>query len=84
MKLTQEQKDLVFSQISGFAGNKLGCDWDEMNDIAGNILDEVVADIEETADWSDLRAYEVHDGDVSIAIGRVVKKRLKEAKVISK
>lgn len=76
MKLTQEQRDLVFSQIAGFAGNTLGCGWEEMNDIAENILDEVVTDIEETADWSDLCVDEVHDGDVSIAIYRVVSKRL--------
>jgi hypothetical protein len=82
MKLTQEQRDLVFSQISAFAGNTLGCGCGEMDDIAENILDEVVNDIEETADWSDLESDEVFDGDIIIAIGRVITKHLNKKKKV--
>lgn len=82
MKLTQEQRDLVFSQISAFAGNTLGCGCGEMDDIAKNLLDEVVTDIEETADWSDLESDEVFVGDIIIAIGRVITKHLNNKKKV--
>ena len=36
------------------------------------ILDDVVKDIEETADWSDLEHDEICDGDIHIAVRRVL------------
>ena len=40
------------------------------------ILSDVINDIEETADWSDLDDDECNIGDIDIAIARVVKEKL--------
>jgi hypothetical protein len=46
--------------------------WDR-EEVIDFILDDVVTDIEETADWSHLEEDEVHLGDVEIALARVLK-----------
>lgn len=40
------------------------------------ILSDVINDIEETADWSDLDDDECNIGDIDIAVARVVKEKL--------
>ena len=40
------------------------------------ILSDVINDIEETADWSDLDDDECNIGDIDIAIARIVKEKL--------
>ncbi len=66
--MTNKQKDFVFRVIA------VCFDWIDMDDVEeiyNAIEQDVIADIEESADpvyW--------HDGDVRIAIVRVLKKRL--------
>lgn len=42
------------------------------NKIVYLILDDVIADIDETADWSNLGYNEINIGDVEIALARVL------------
>jgi hypothetical protein len=42
------------------------------NKIVYLILDDVIADIDETADWSNLGYDEINIGDVEIALARVL------------
>ena len=48
-------------------------DMREREEIVNTIFDDVVLDIETTADWSELEDDEVHTGDISIALARVLK-----------
>ena len=45
----------------------------EREGVIDYILDDVIADIDETADWSDLRYDEVNESDIQIALARVLK-----------
>jgi len=47
-------------------------DMRDREEIIDLIFDDVVLDIEETADWSHLEEDEVHTGDISIALARVL------------
>ena len=76
MKMTDSQREMVKDSIADFAANELCLGWGEAKQISSRLLEEVCADIEETADWDGLEDDEIHDGDVSIAIGRVIAKRL--------
>ena len=53
----------------------------EADNMAETLLTDIVSDIEETADWSDLESDEVCLGDITIAIGRVITKHLTKKKV---
>ena len=44
----------------------------EREGVIDYILDDVIADIEETADWSGLRYDEVNVADIQIALARVL------------
>lgn len=48
-------------------------DMREREEVIDLIFNDVVADIETTADWSELEDDEVHTGDISIALARVLK-----------
>lgn len=76
MKLTKEQIEQVKDEVVLFAQNQLGLGFCEADNMAESLLSDIVADIEETADWSDLEDDEVCLGDITIAIGRVITKRL--------
>lgn len=45
----------------------------ERESVIDYILDDVIADIDETADWSDLQYNEVNEADIQIALARVLK-----------
>ena len=45
----------------------------ERESVIDYILDDVIADIDETADWFDLRYDEVNEADIQIALARVLK-----------
>ena len=45
----------------------------EREGVIDYILDDVIADIDETADWSDLQYNEVNEADIQIALARVLK-----------
>jgi hypothetical protein len=48
-------------------------DMREREAVINTIFNDVVADIEATADWSELEDDEVHTGDIAIALARVLK-----------
>lgn len=48
-------------------------DMREREAVIDTIFNDVVLDIETTADWSELEDDEVHTGDISIALARVLK-----------
>ena len=45
----------------------------ERESVIDYILDDVIADIDETADWSNLRYNEVNVSDIQIALARVLR-----------
>lgn len=81
MKLTKEQVEQVKDEVVLFAQDQLGLGFGEADNMAETLLTDIVADIEETADWSDLESDEVCLGDITIAIGRVITKHLTKKKV---
>ena len=51
-------------------------DHSDLDIVVDAMLEDVIVDIYETADWSELEDDEVCLGDVSIAVARVIKKRV--------
>lgn len=81
MKLTKEQIEQVKDEVVLFLQDQLGLGCGEADNMAETLLTDIVSDIEETADWSDLESDEVCLGDITIAIGRVITKHLTKKKV---
>lgn len=73
MKLTEMQLDAVRDEVSILLYNIFPDDA-ERHEIRDLILDDVVLDIEETADWSGYEDDEYCLGDIQIALARVLKK----------
>jgi hypothetical protein len=44
----------------------------EREEVISLIIDDVVSDIDECADWSDFEEDEIHSGDIEIALARVL------------
>ena len=72
MKLTEMQLDGVRDEVSILLQNIFPDDA-ERHEIRDLILDDVVLDIEETADWSGYEDDEYNLGDIQIALARVIK-----------
>ena len=72
MKLTELQLDAVRDEVSILLLD-IFPDIVERHEIRDLILDDVVQDIEETADWSDYEDDEYNLGDIQIAVARVLK-----------
>ena len=72
MRLTELQLDAVRDEVSILLGN-IFLDDAERHEIRDLILDDVVQDIEETADWSGYDEDEYCLGDIQIALARVIK-----------
>lgn len=72
MRLTDLQIDGVRDEVSILLQNIFPDDV-ERHEIRDLILDDVVMDIEETADWSDYCEDEYNLGDIQIALARVIK-----------
>lgn len=72
MKLTQEQIKGVRGYLIELLLPIFGDAWDR-EEVIDLVMADVVTDIEETADWSELEDDEVHTGDVEIALARVLK-----------
>ncbi len=72
MKLTEMQLDAVRDEVSILLYNIFPDDA-ERHEIRDLILDDVVLDIEETADWSGYEDDEYCLGDIQIALARVIK-----------
>jgi len=73
MKLTDLQLDAVRDEVSILLQNIFPDDA-ERHEICDLVLDDVVLDIEETADWSGYEDDEYCLGDIQIALARVLKK----------
>ena len=73
MKLTEMQVDAVWDVVSILLG-KIFLDDTERHEVVYLIIGDVIADIEETADWSGLEDDEYHLGDVQRALARVLKR----------
>lgn len=72
MLLTELQIDAVWDEVSILLGN-IFLDDAERHEVVNLIIGDVIADIEETADWSGYEADEYCLDDVRIAIARVLK-----------
>lgn len=51
-------------------------DMREREEVIDLIFNDVILDIAATADWSELEDDEVHTGDISIALARVLKRAI--------
>ena len=72
MLLTDLQLDAVWDEVSIFLSN-IFRDEQDRHEMVNLIIGDVVADIEETADWSDYEDDEYNLGDIQIALARVLK-----------
>lgn len=72
MELTEIQLDAVQDEVNILLGD-IFLDDTELYEICDLILDDVVQDIEETADWSNYDEDEYCLYDVRIALARVLK-----------
>lgn len=69
--MTELQIDAVRDEVSIMLANIIR-DHHDRHEVVDLILDDVVADIEETADWSDYCEDEYNLGDIQIALARVL------------
>lgn len=74
--MTELQLDAVRDEVSIFLGNIIR-DYQDRHEVVDLILDDVVADIEETADWSDYEDDEYNLSDIRIALARVLMSALR-------
>lgn len=75
MEVTIEQRFIISLIIKGKLG-KLFINDNEVEEVCNLIFDDVISDIEDCADWSDLENDEVNEADVDIAISRVLYKHI--------
>lgn len=75
MEVTIEQRFIISLIIKGKLG-KLFINDNEVEEVCNLIFDDVISDIEDCADWSDLEQDEVNEADVDIAISRVLYKHI--------
>ena len=72
MGLTEMQLDAVQDEVNILLGD-IFLDDTELYEICDLIIDDVVQDIEETADWDNYDDDEYNLGDIRIALARVLK-----------
>ena len=72
MELTEMQLDAVQDEVNILLGD-IFLDDTELYEICDLIIDDVVQDIEETADWDNYDDDEYNLGDIRIALARVLK-----------
>jgi len=70
--MTELQRDAVRDEVSIFLGD-IFRDYQDRHEVVDLIIDDVVADIEETADWSGYEEDEYSLSDIQIALARVLK-----------
>ena len=70
--MTELQIDAVRDEVSIMLANIIR-DHHDRHEVVDLILDDVVADIDETADWSDYEDDEYNLGDIQIALARAIK-----------
>ena len=69
--MTELQIDAVRDEVSIMLGDIIPDNIDR-HEVVDLIIDDVVADIEETADWSDYEDDEYNLSDIRIALARVL------------
>ena len=69
--MTELQIDAVRAGVNIILGDIFPDDQDR-HEVVDLILDDVVADIDETADWSDYEDDEYNLGDIQIALARAL------------
>lgn len=72
MLLTDLQLDAVWDEVSIFL-SKIFPDDQDRHEMVNLIVGDVIADIEETADWSDYEDDEYCLSDIRIALARVLR-----------
>ena len=73
--MTKEQRELVEQELH----ERLSCfisDNPDRNGVVGAIIDDVIADIDECADWSNYESDEVNVDDIHIALARAIIERV--------
>ena len=75
MTLTKRQKEAVKGGLN-FRLIEIFPDAFDREEVIEEILDDVIEDIEETADWEGYEDDEWCEGDVDIALARVLKGRI--------
>lgn len=75
---SESQVDAIKDEVSIMLGNII-FDHNDRHEVVDAVLDDVLSDIEETADWSKFEEdeYSISDSDITIALARVVSKRMK-------
>lgn len=73
--MTSRQEIAVRGQIDAKLSAIFSDDWDR-EEIKEEIADDVIADIDETADWSNIDSDEVIVDDINISIARVLKEKI--------
>lgn len=77
MKLSNYQKDAVYTEIFDMFSSHI-LDIRENIELCNLIIDDVIEDIESTADWSLYNEDEYNTSDVLLAIYRTLKTRLEK------
>lgn len=72
MLLTDLQLDAVWDEVSILLSN-IFRDEQDRHEMVNLIIGDVIADIEETADWSDYAEDEYNLSDIQIALARVLR-----------
>ena len=72
MELTEMQINGVWGEVSNMLKD-IFYDNRDREEVIDLIIDDVVQDIEETADWSEYEDDECNLGDIQIALARVIK-----------
>ena len=73
--MTRVQEIIVRGQIDALLSSIFHDTWDR-EEVKEEIADDVIADIESSADWSDLESDEVVTDDIDIAVARVLKSKI--------
>ena len=73
--MTRLQTISVSAQVGAKLSAIFSDNWDVV-EVKASIVDDVIKDIDATADWSGLDADEVVTDDINIAIARVLKDRI--------
>ena len=74
--MTDTQKEMVVGSIRTDLST-LFPDHFDREAVVDAIKDDVIKDIEETADWSELLDDEIYSTDVSISVARVIMERIR-------
>lgn len=75
MKLTTAQRELVTENVILEIKSRLNLEEMQATSICGAIINDVVADIEDCADWTGYNDDEVNLADIDIACTRVLTTR---------